>query len=103
MLQARRGVKEMDLKQNSLQSNQCLFKQFPSSITLPVSEYHGPEQNHMAITSCRDDKWQYALLNIRVLLGKEEGKNGCWCRQLAVSATTDTILNLLNLIDKFTW
>lgn len=56
MLQARKGVKEMDLKQNSLQRNQCLFKRFPSSITLPVSEYHGREQNHMAITSCRDDK-----------------------------------------------
>ena len=46
----------MDLKQNSLQRNSALFKQFPSSITLPVSEYHGPEQNQMAITSCRDSK-----------------------------------------------
>lgn len=75
MLQARRGVKETDLKQNSLQRNWALFEQFPSSITLPVSEYDGPEQNQMAITSCRDSKWQHALLNIRVLLGKEEGKN----------------------------
>ena len=52
-LQARRGGKEMDYKEHSLQVNQPPLSSFP---VVPYCWYHGylgPEQIHMPITSCK--------------------------------------------------